>query len=144
MNEKGNRYALAALKERRALLASEIISLERQLKHRKQLIVHVDQTLRLLDPSIDPKTIKNKRPTRRIKLFRHGELGRMILGALRNANGGPLSTHQIVDGIIADGEHGEGARTALTPRVRGNLQYLLRRGLVTKSEDGRAARWMVS
>ena len=49
--------------------------------------IHVDATLRLLDESVDIDAIPNKRPPRRIKLFRQGKLGRMILDALRNADG---------------------------------------------------------
>lgn len=57
MNEKGNRYALSALRDKRAVLASEIVQLERQLRHRKESISHVDATLRLLDPSIETDAI---------------------------------------------------------------------------------------
>jgi hypothetical protein len=49
---RGDRYALSALKDKRATLASEIIHLERQLRHRREMLVHVDATLRLLDESI--------------------------------------------------------------------------------------------
>jgi len=59
MNDKGNRYALSALKNRRATVASEIVSLERQMKHCKDSLVHVDATLRLLDESIDIDAIPN-------------------------------------------------------------------------------------
>jgi hypothetical protein len=50
---KANRYALAALRDKRAVLASEIVQLERQLRHRKKSLGHVDATLRLFDPSVD-------------------------------------------------------------------------------------------
>lgn len=36
MNEKGSRYALAALEDKRASLASEIVQLERKLRHRRE------------------------------------------------------------------------------------------------------------
>ena len=55
---------------------------------------HVDATLRLLDPSIDIDQIPNKRPRKRIKLFRQGELGRLIVGVLREADT-PISTQDI-------------------------------------------------
>jgi hypothetical protein len=50
---RGDRYALSALRNRRATIAAEIVSLERQLRHCKESLVHVDATLRLLDDSID-------------------------------------------------------------------------------------------
>ena len=137
MNDKGNRYALAALKDKRATIASEIVQLERQLRHLRESLVHVDATLRLLDDSIEPGDIRPKRAPRRIKLFRQGELGRMILGALRDAQG-ELSTAQIAGG------HGEGARRAMAPRVRGNLAYLERRDKVIRNGKGTGARWTLN
>ena len=133
-------YALSALKRKRATIASEIVQLERQLRHLKEALGHVDYTLKLLDPEADPEAIPNKRPVRRVKLFRQGELGRMILGTLRNAEG-ELPTAAIVDAVLAAGGHGEGARRTMAPRVRGNLAYLERRGMVAKSGTGRDARW---
>jgi hypothetical protein len=92
MTERGNMYALAALKSKRASLASDIVETERKLRHLRDSLVHVDATLRLLDPEIDPDEIPTKRPTRRVKLFRQGELGRLILEAFRVANGELIST----------------------------------------------------
>ncbi len=137
---RGDRYALSALKNKRATIASEIVHLQAQLRHRKDMLVHVDATLQLLDPSIEPGAIRNKRRPKRIKLFRQGELGRLILGALRQADG-QLSTAAIVSAVIAAGGHGEDARKAMAPRVRGNLSYLLRRKMVSKMGEGRMVRW---
>lgn len=141
MNDKGSRYALAALKEKRGILASEIVQLERQLRHRKEMLVHVDATLQLLDPSLSTDEIPNKRLPNRIKLFRQGELGRMIRDALRRADGKPLSTADIVSHLIEVGGHGPDARMALAQRVRGNLAYLRRRGIVERIEGGKEALW---
>jgi hypothetical protein len=137
---RGDRYALSALRNKRASLASEIVQTERHLRHLKESLVHVDATLLLVDPQSNPEAIPPKRPVKRIKLFRQGELGRMILDVLRNAQG-ELGTAEIVSGILAAGGHGEDARPALAPRVRGNLAYLGRRQLVVKRGDGKTTRW---
>lgn len=139
-HSRGDRYALSALKKRRATLASEMVQLERQLRHRREALGHVDATLRLLDPTVEIDAIPNRRIVKRVKLFRQGELGRMIVGALRVAEK-PLSTSQIVTALLAKGGHGEGARRTMAPRVRGNLQYLVRRAIAVKSGEGKAARW---
>jgi hypothetical protein len=76
-------------------LASNIVQTERYLRHLKEALVHVDATLLLLDPGANPEAIPTKRPVKRIKLFRQGELGRMILDVLRGAPG-ELSTAEIV------------------------------------------------
>jgi len=138
---RGDRYALSALRNRRATIAAEIVSLERQLRHCRESLVHVDATLRLLDDSIDIDAIPNKRLPRRVKLFGQGELGRMILSCFREAEGRPLATAEIVSAILAAGGHGEPARRAVGGRVRGNLAYLERRGKVCKAGSGRTARW---
>lgn len=143
MNQNGSRYALAALKDKRASIASDIVECERKLRHLKESLVHVDATLRLLDPELEPGNIPTKRPTRRVKLFRQGELGRMILDALRTADG-PISTPAIVQHLLDAGGHGPAARKAVGQRVRGNLAYLERRGIVIKDGEQRNARWSLS
>lgn len=136
---RGNRYALSVLKNRRATLAAEIVQLEQQIRHRKELLVHVDATLQLLDPSSSIDANPAKRLRKRIKLFRQGELGRMILDALRRAER-PLTTAEIATAILEAGGHGESARPTVTPRVPGNLSYLMRRGAVYKIGNGRTTR----
>lgn len=144
ISARGNLYALAALRDRRATLAAEIVDLERQLRARRDSLIHVDATLRLLDPSIETSAIKPKRIVKRIKLFRQGQLGRLILDAIRTAGGQPIATYDIVSSIIAAGGHGEEARRTVAPRVRGNLAYLRRRRMVEKIEDGRVALWRLT
>ena len=139
---RGDRYALSALRDKRAVLASEIVQLERQLRHRRESLGHVDATLRLLDPAIDTDQIPNKRPRRRVKLFRQGELGRMILKVLREADT-PISTQDVATAIIQAGGHGESARGAVMPRVRGNLAYLHNREKIIKSGNGKDVRWVL-
>jgi hypothetical protein len=137
---RGDRYALSALRNKRAALASEVAQLERQVRHRKEALGHVDATLRLLDPSVDIDAIPNRRIVKRIKLFRQGELGRMIVGVLREAHG-PIGTHAIVAAILKAGGHGPSAKPTMMPRVRGNLAYLHRRRKVIKSGVGKTTRW---
>jgi len=143
MNERsrGARYAISALKNKRATLAAEIVQLESQIKARKHSLEHVDACLRLLDPSVDVDAIPNKRVAKHINLFRQGELGRLVLGALRNAHGKPLSTADVVDVVVADGGYGDAARAAMRARVRSNLAYLERRGKVEKVGERGGARW---
>lgn len=46
MDDKGNRYALSALTKRRGELASEIVELERKLRHRKELLLYFGRSLK--------------------------------------------------------------------------------------------------
>lgn len=143
MDDKGNKYALAALMDKRASLASDIMQMERRLRHLRSSLVHVDATLRLLDPEADPEAIPTKRPTTRVKLFRQGELARMVRDALREANGEPIPAEQIVNHLMKVGGHDESARKALASRVKGTLAYLVRRDAIGRSGDRRTAKWFI-
>jgi len=140
MTDNGNRYALHALKNKRGQLASEIVELKLKLRNRKKSLDHVDASLQLLDPSIETDKLPAKRP-KRIRLFRHGELNRMIMGAFREADKDTLSLAEIVSYILAQGGLSEDARKALAPRVRSNLAYLVRTGRVEKIGEREAALW---
>jgi hypothetical protein len=100
MNENGNRYALAALRERRAALDGEIKACDRKLRYLCEAISHIDATLSLFDPNGAPKEITAKRPYKRVKLFASGKFGRLVLDALRRG-GRPMTTREIVASIAA-------------------------------------------
>jgi hypothetical protein len=79
MNDNGNRYALAALRERRAALVGEMKDCDRKLRYLREAIGHIDATLSLFDPSGDPNEIAAKRPCMRVRLFARDTLGRLAL-----------------------------------------------------------------
>ena len=81
-------------------------------RHGEDALAHLDATLRILDPEYRADTIAPKR-IRRVKLFGGGELNRLIIDALRRADGKPLSTPQIADSIIAVKGYGHEAKPAL-------------------------------
>ena len=138
---RGDLYALSALRNRRAEIASQIVECERKMRHFRDSLVHVDACLKLLDPDADPDDITNKRITRRVKLFGQGQLGRLIMDAFRMSDGQPLTTREIVDHVLRQGGHDNSARLTVGPRVRGNLAYLERRGKVEKGRQGSIATW---
>ncbi len=143
MENLGNKYALAALKDRRATLSGQIADLKRRLQTATTQLDHIDATLTIFEYEGDPAAIPNKRPRKRVKLFRQGELGRMIVDAIRRA-GKPVGTHSIVTALLEAGGHGESARGAMAPRVRGNLAYLEKAGKVAKAGRGSAVTWAIS
>ena len=141
MNELSNKYAQAAIGERRAELAGEIVALESRLRSLRESLVHVDVTLKLFAPGFDPASIKAKRPYERAKMFGAGKLNRIILDALRRA-GRPLSVAEVTDAVCAEMGFGPDARAGMRERVRSNLLYLAKiRGTVTKDGEREAARW---
>jgi hypothetical protein len=140
MNENGNKYALAALKDKRATLAGEIADLKKRLAWRQSQLDHVDATLTIFEPGFDVDAIGVKRPKKRVKLFAQGQLGRTIMDVLRRAEK-PTGTHDVVTGLLMALGHEESARNALTPRARSNLAYLQKAKKVTKAGRGMKVVW---
>ena len=56
MNDNGNKYALAALKDRRARIAGEIFALKKQIQAKLGQMAHLDATMVLFDPEAHPST----------------------------------------------------------------------------------------
>ena len=139
-----NTYAIPALKEKRAAIAGRIISLKKQIaKHHKEL-ASLDATIVLFEPSYKIGSIKPIRKQRRSKLFKLGELGRLIKDALRRANGGPISTHDVVAAVaVAIGE-GKTSEAVLRATVRSNLAYMARRGSVVKIGKSIGCKWRLA
>jgi hypothetical protein len=140
MNELGNKYALAALRHKRATLAAELVTLEKQAAWKRQQLAHVDATLALFGEA-DPDAIRPVKPYKRIALFKQGELSRHVIDALRRG-ARPMRLAEIVEAATADLGHGRGAIPALQHRLRASLQYLLRaKGKVTKAGNGQRVTW---
>jgi hypothetical protein len=141
--DNGNRYALAALKERRASIDGEMRECERRLRYLREALGHLDATLALFDPDGNPKAIKAKRPYKRVKLFAAGTLSRLILGATRKG-GRPMTTLETVDAVVADLGYGDDAAKGMSTRVRSSLLYLWKvRGSVVKDGERETARWRI-
>ena len=79
------------LRDKRAEIAGRIAALKKQAK--------LDGVIRLFDPAYQVGDIPAKQAKQRSNLFTHGELGRLILDALRKA-GEPLPTAAIVAYIV--------------------------------------------
>lgn len=94
----------------------------------------------LFEPGFDPDKIGKKLVRKRVKLFRQGGLGRLIIDALRRA-GKPLGTQEITTALLAVGGYGESARPSLGPRVRGNLAYQVWCKTVKSTGSGRTVTW---
>ncbi|MBV9065395.1 MAG: hypothetical protein JO004_06470, partial [Methylobacteriaceae bacterium] len=124
MNELSNKYAMAALKERRASIAGQITDDEARLRRFREALVNIHGALQLFDDAIEPDAIAPKKPCKRVMLFRHGELNRLILLAMRKSEGRPMPTAEIVASIVETLGHDADAAKGMRNRVRANLRYL--------------------
>jgi hypothetical protein len=92
-------YIISALRNKRAELAGTVQLLEHQLGQERANLAHLDATMRLFDPEIQPKDIRPKRPRARNVWFRPGECLRLVYDELREATQ-PLTTRELADRIM--------------------------------------------
>jgi hypothetical protein len=90
---------IGALREKRAELSGAVRQIEQQLAQHRSHLAHLDATMRLFDPAIQPDEIRPRRPHPRHAWFRPGECLRLIYDELRDATE-PLPTRELVERII--------------------------------------------
>src|SRR5882672_4595063 len=120
-----NTFAIPALKEKRAHIAGRVISLKKQIARHSKELANLDATIALFDPTYRVGSIKPRNARKRSKLFKQGELGRLILDALRRA-GGPLATAEVVEAVTAAIGENKAKGPLIAHSVRSNLLYLSR------------------
>ena len=135
-------HCLSALIAKRAELAGEIEALAAQLTRKRADLVHLDATMRLIDSSFVPETIRPKRQKPPgPDLFGRKELPRLVLEALRGADG-PLRSMEIARAVMA--RRGLPDDAALLRRVENMVDGALRRRegrMVERVWNGRALGW---
>ncbi len=91
----GEPHVISALRDKRAELSGTIRALESKIGQHRANLMHLDATLRLFAPEIDPGSITPKRPKARNEWFRHGECLRLIYDVLRDS-AAPINTGEVV------------------------------------------------
>src|SRR3954453_2575559 len=141
--ELSNKYAFAALRDKRAEIAGQIAALHKELAKLQRDLAKVDGVIRLFDPAYRVGSIPAKQPRKRLFLFKHGELGRLILDCLRKA-GEPQPTATVV-AYVAQAIGRPEATARLAKTVATNLRYMaMQRRYVTKIGDREATRWTLA
>ena len=138
-----NTFAIPALKEKRASIAGRVISLKKQITRHQKELASLDATIALFDPTYRVGSIKPKNARKRAKLFKMGELGRLIMDALRRAEGRPLATAEVVAAVTAAIGEKADKKAVVAHSVRSNLAYLVRSGKVRKIGDRAATTWLL-
>ena len=95
----GASQIISTLRDKRLEVADTIERLERQADQYRVDLAHLEATMRLFDPNIEPETLQTATP-RRNEWFRPGECRRHIHDVLRDA-AGPMTTREIVEGVMA-------------------------------------------
>lgn len=117
-----NAYCLSGLIDKRAELAGEIRALETRLEQLRSDVLHLDASIRIIDPAyqVDAIVPKTRRPRR--DWFGHGELLRMILETLRKSPE-PLMAKEIALALME--RKGFDTNDAATVRLALQLRFLL-------------------
>ena len=92
-------HIIGALSNKRSELAGTVRQLEQQLVAQRANLAHLDATMRLFDPEIQPKDIHPKQQRTRNAWFRPGECLRLIYDELREADQ-PLTTRELAERIM--------------------------------------------
>lgn len=134
--------AMAALRRKRAELAGEANALAARLTQMRADLSHLDAAMRIIDPTCEPETIKAKRHGRRgCDWFGRGELGRLILAVLRDADA-PLFSMDIARAVMARKGFDE-ADTAALRRIENMVDGALRRRDALVEREHSAAGWRI-
>lgn len=141
----GNSYAISALIAKRAEIAGLILDLERQVGIQRAALLHLDATLKLLDPSIKPHVIRAKhRMADRSGYFGLGELSARCLDGAREAGERGVSPDELAVKAMADKGLDAGdqpMRTDFIRRFHWALGRLQRDQRLDKIGHGKGVRW---
>src|ERR1700739_2414702 len=139
-------HVISALREKRALVAGLIEKLGRKLEQHRADLTHIDGVLRLFQPDRDPGEIKPKR-TYAARYFARNELSRLVIDALRAADGALMTTDTIA-GRIIEAKSFDAAAPALRKVTGAQALALLRsfrkRGMVEQVGLGRGVGWKMA
>jgi hypothetical protein len=136
-------HVISALKAKRAELSGELIAAENRIVQLRDDISSLDRTIRVFDPTAEPRTIRpilrRKKPT----LIPRGQCSRAILDLLRHASD-PMTAREIAAQLAARYQmdaSNTGAMKALVAKVRNTLAR--QKGLASEAR-GYAKGWRVS
>ena len=132
----GQTHIVSGLVTKRAEIYGQIISRLGEIKALKQVLHHLDRTIKVFSPEFDLRTIRATRTNTRNALFSHGEAQRLVLGVMRE-QGKAMTSRQIADAII---EHkGFEVTVHTVTQVQKNVLNVLRRleckGVVVLSDS---------
>ena len=139
-------HVVSALVAKRAEIAGVIAQTERQLGQFRADLVHLDATLRLFAPDLEPKTIPAKRIRQADLWFEHGELPRRVLDALRRA-GEPIRAPDVVRAVMIDKGLDPADRPSFARvqwKIRDTLKRLNKRGLLAPDGVGHGVLWRIA
>lgn len=139
-------HVISALVDKRAELGGQISSKQAEIKGLKEVLLHLDRTIKVFSPEFDLRTIKATRTNTRNALFARGEIQRMVLNHMRCATDTVIG-REIADEILRI--KGIEANAEIAAQTQKNVLTVLRRlerkGLVcTVSKPDGLLHWQIA
>ncbi len=97
-----DKHMAASLIEKRLEIVREIKELQQLLDQKRADLIHIDNTIELLDPDAVIPEDAPGRPHRKDNYFERGEIARRCMTALREANGEPITIESISLKALSD------------------------------------------
>lgn len=141
-------HVVSALVNKRAEIAGLIRQAEQQLGQFRADLMHLDATLRLFAPGLEPKTIPAKAIRRSDGWFELGEVRRRVLDALRRA-ARPMRAPELVATVMMEKGFDPADRASFAKvqwKVGATLRRLAKRGLLMTATGtgGGAVFWQIA
>lgn len=132
----GQTHIVSGLVTKRAEIDGQIIARLAEIKDLKQVLHHLDRTIKVFSPEFDLRTIRATRTNTRNALFAHGEAQRLVLGVMREC-GEAMTSRQIADSLIERKgfEDLSSTITQVQKDVLNILRRLERKGVVVLSDS---------
>jgi hypothetical protein len=134
---------MQALRGKRGELLTEIQDLERQAKERRAKLAHIDEAIRLFDPTADPSKMGVRKRYARRGYFKPGDLSRLVADHLREHPGGATAREITQQAMTARGHdtNSPAVVSAIRNMVATVLRAMAKRGLAGRSIAGKENRW---
>lgn len=140
-------HVVSALIDKRAELAGQITRFEQQLGQFRADLTHVDATVRLFAPDLEPDTIPAKVIRRSDGWFESGEVKRRVLDTLRRS-ARPMRAPDVVRAVMVEKGLDPADRRVFATvqlKVGSNLRQLTARGLLSRSaRNSGAVLWRIA
>jgi hypothetical protein len=94
-------HVVSALRAKRPEVSGYIHYLEKKVKTWRVRLAHIDATIKIFSPEIDPEAIPPRRSYRRSGYFKKGEFARLCLDELRKADGHPFGAMSCWPRLVA-------------------------------------------
>jgi len=139
-------HVVSGLANKRAEIAGLIARAQQQIGQFRADLAHLDATIRLFAPAMEPETIRAKRIRQSDLRFDPGGLSRRVLDALRRA-GAPIRAPDLVRAVMIDNGLDPADRANFAHiqwKVRDTLKRLNKRGLVAAEGAGHGVLWRIA